>query len=42
MEKFSLNSDNSPQTYGIGIKELWEVTPENSKPGSIMHTTGWP
>ena len=42
MEKFNLNSDNSPQTYGIGIKELWEVTPENSKPGSIMHTTGWP
>ena len=42
MKKFSLNSDNSPQTYGIGIKELWEVTPENSKPGSIMHTTGWP
>ena len=42
MEKFNLNSDNSPQTYGIGIKELWEVTPENSKPGSIVHTTGWP
>ncbi len=42
MEKFNLNSDNSPQTYGIGIKELWEVKPENSKPGSIMHTTGWP
>ena len=42
MEKFELNSNNSPQTYGIGIKELWEVTPENSKPGSIMHTTGWP
>ena len=42
MEKYNLNSDNSPQTYGIGIKELWEVTPENSKPGSIMHTTGWP
>ena len=42
MEKYNLNSDNSPQTYGIGIKELWEVNPENSKPGSIMHTTGWP
>ena len=42
MEKFNLNSDNSPQTYGIGIKELWEISPENSKPGSIMHTTGWP
>ena len=42
MKKFGLNKDNSPQTYGIGIKELWEVTPENSKPGSILHTTGWP
>jgi len=42
MEKYNLNSDNSPQTYGIGIKELWEVNPDNSKPGSIMHTTGWP
>ena len=42
MEKFNLNLENSPQTYGIGIKELWEVPPENSKPGNIMHTTGWP
>ncbi len=42
MEKFNLNSDNSPQTYGIGIKELWEVSPDKSQPGSIMHTTGWP
>ncbi len=42
MEKFNLNSDNSPQTYGIGIKELWEVSPDKSKPGNIMHTTGWP
>ena len=42
MEKFNLNAENSPQTYGIGIKELWEVAPENSQPGSIMHTTGWP
>ena len=42
MEKFNLNSENSPQTYAIGIKELWEVSPENSKPGSIMHTSGWP
>ena len=42
MEKFDLNEENSPQTYGIGIKELWEVPPENSNPGSIVHTTGWP
>jgi len=42
INKFNLNANSSPQTYGIGIKELWEVKPENSKPGSIMHTTGWP
>ena len=30
MKKFNLNAENSPQTYGIGIKELWEVAPENS------------
>ena len=42
MEKFNLNTENSPQTYGIGIKELWEISPDKSKPGSIIHTTGWP
>ena len=42
MKKFNLNSENSPQTYGIGIKELWEISSDKSKPGSIMHTTGWP
>ncbi len=42
MEKFNLNLENSPQTYGIGIKELWEISPDKSSPGSIMHTTGWP
>ena len=42
INKFNLNANSSPQTYGIGIKELWEVKPENSKAGSIMHTTGWP
>ncbi len=42
MEKYNLNLENSPQTYGIGIKELWEILPDKSKPGSIMHTTGWP
>ena len=42
MKKFNLNKDNAPQTYGIGIKELWEIDPKLSKPGSIIHTTGWP
>ena len=42
IKKFDLDIESSPQTYGIGIKELWEISPENSKPGSILHTTGWP
>ncbi len=33
---------SDPQTYGIGIKELWEVKPENHKQGEILHTIGWP
>ncbi|HTI82673.1 MAG TPA: electron transfer flavoprotein-ubiquinone oxidoreductase, partial [Acetobacteraceae bacterium] len=31
-----------PQTYAIGIKELWEVPPANHKPGLVEHTIGWP
>ena len=42
IKKFKLDIESSPQTYGIGIKELWEITPEKSKPGSILHTTDWP
>lgn len=33
---------SQPQTYGIGIKELWQVAPEQHKPGTVIHTTGWP
>ncbi len=40
--KFDLRKDCDPQTYGIGIKELWEIDPAKSKPGTIMHTVGWP
>ena len=39
---FSLRGRNAPQTYGIGIKELWQVTPENHRPGRVEHTVGWP
>jgi electron-transferring-flavoprotein dehydrogenase len=42
MEKFSLREGVDPQTYGLGIKELWEIPRENHKPGFIMHTVGWP
>ena len=40
MEKFNLRKNACPQTYGIGIKELWE-TPA-AEPGRVLHTVGWP
>ncbi|MBX6368403.1 MAG: electron transfer flavoprotein-ubiquinone oxidoreductase [Rhodospirillales bacterium] len=42
MARFGLRDGVQPQTYGIGIKELWEVAPEKHKPGSVTHTIGWP
>lgn len=42
IERFQLDKDADPQSYGIGIKEMWEVTPEQSKPGLAIHTSGWP
>jgi len=41
-EKFGLRRDADPQTYGIGLKELWEVPAENHQPGLVVHTAGWP
>ncbi|HEX4113654.1 MAG TPA: electron transfer flavoprotein-ubiquinone oxidoreductase [Stellaceae bacterium] len=40
--RFNLRQGHQPQTYGIGIKELWEVTPEQHHPGRVIHTVGWP
>ena len=42
MSQFDLRRKAQHQTYGIGLKELWEVKPENSKPGNVMHSIGWP
>ena len=42
MEKFDLNRGKAPQTYGIGIKELWEIDPALHQPGLVIHTAGWP
>jgi electron-transferring-flavoprotein dehydrogenase len=42
MERFNLRADCEDQTYGIGIKELWEVAPEHHQQGLIVHTAGWP
>ena len=40
--KFDLRRDADPQTYGIGLKELWEVPAENHQAGLVVHTAGWP
>lgn len=42
MAKYDLNKGKDPQTYGIGIKELWEIDPAKHKPGLVVHTAGWP
>ena len=41
-ERFKLREGVDPQTYGIGIKELWEIDPAQHQPGKIVHTVGWP
>jgi electron-transferring-flavoprotein dehydrogenase len=41
-ERFRLREGTDPQTYGIGIKELWEIAPTRHRPGLIEHTVGWP
>jgi electron-transferring-flavoprotein dehydrogenase len=40
--RFGLDDGVEPQTYGIGIKELWDVDPEKHRPGTVIHTQGWP
>ncbi len=39
---FKLDADSDPQTYGLGIKELWEIDPKRHEPGFVLHTAGWP
>ena len=40
--RFKLDADSDPQTYGIGIKELWEIDPAKHRKGLVVHTAGWP
>ena len=40
--RFKLDEGRDPQTYGIGIKELWEVDPAKHVPGLVLHSAGWP
>ncbi|MEK7946970.1 electron transfer flavoprotein-ubiquinone oxidoreductase [Pigmentiphaga sp. YJ18] len=41
-EKLKLDAGKDPQSYGIGIKELWEIDPAKHQPGLVIHTAGWP
>ena len=41
-ERFELRRNAQPQTYGIGIKELWEVEPAKHEEGKVVHSIGWP
>ncbi len=40
--KFHLDEGRDPQTYGLGVKELWEIDPARHQPGFVLHTAGWP
>ena len=40
--KYALDKDSDPQTYGIGIKELWQLPAGRAEAGKVMHTLGWP
>jgi electron-transferring-flavoprotein dehydrogenase len=42
IKKFDLRKNSQPQTYGIGLKEVWEIKPENFVKGQVSHTLGWP
>ncbi|HQY73756.1 MAG TPA: electron transfer flavoprotein-ubiquinone oxidoreductase [Aestuariivirga sp.] len=40
--RYKLSESREPQKFGLGMKELWEVKPENHKQGQVTHTMGWP
>ena len=42
IKKFELSKNKDPQQYGIGFKEIWEVSENNHEEGLVMHTAGWP
>ena len=42
IDRYKLDAGRDPQSYAIGIKEMWEVDPSQSRPGTVIHTSGWP
>jgi electron-transferring-flavoprotein dehydrogenase len=42
IKRFKLDEGRDPQSYALGVKELWEIDPAKHKPGLVVHTAGWP
>ncbi len=42
IEKFNLDEGVQPQKFGLGMKEIWDIKPENHNEGAVVHTAGWP
>nr|WP_298625293.1 electron transfer flavoprotein-ubiquinone oxidoreductase [uncultured Legionella sp.] len=42
MTRYHLRDNTQPQTYGLGIKEVWQIDPTKHEPGKVIHTIGWP
>ena len=42
IKKYELDKNKDPQHYGIGFKEIWDISPEDHNEGTVMHTMGWP
>jgi electron-transferring-flavoprotein dehydrogenase len=42
IERFKLDEGKDPQSYALGIKELWEIPADKAQPGKVVHTAGWP
>jgi len=40
--RYELDKGRDPQSYALGVKELWEVPADKAKPGLVLHTAGWP
>ncbi|MBA2648610.1 MAG: electron transfer flavoprotein-ubiquinone oxidoreductase [Legionella sp.] len=42
MSRYHLRDDVQPQTYGLGLKEIWHIEAQHHEPGKVIHTIGWP
>ena len=42
IERYALDAGRDPQSYALGVKELWEIDPKLHRPGHVVHTAGWP